>query len=34
MASNLAGAWRRVRTIPTFDFNAVFTSGFVSSSST
>jgi hypothetical protein len=32
--SHLAGAWRRVRTVPTSDFDAVFTSGFVSSSST
>ena len=33
LASNLAGAWRRVRTLPTSDVDAVFTSGFVSSSS-
>jgi len=30
----LAGAWWRVRPCPTSDFDAVFTSGFVSSSST
>jgi hypothetical protein len=34
VASNLAGAWRRVMTIPTFDFDVVFNSGFVSSSFT
>jgi hypothetical protein len=34
VANNLAGAWRCVRTIPKSDFDAVFTSGFISSSST
>ena len=34
VASHLAGAWWRVRMIPTSDFDAVFTSGFVSSTST
>jgi hypothetical protein len=34
VASHLAGASRRVRTFSTSDFNAVFTNGFVSSSST
>jgi hypothetical protein len=34
VASNLAGAWRRMRRYSMSDFNAVFTSGFISSSST
>jgi len=34
VASNLAGTWRRVMTIPTSDFDVVFNSGLVSSSST
>ena len=34
VASHPAGAWRRVRPFPTSDFDVIFTSGFVSSSST
>ena len=34
VGSHPAGAWRRVRMFPTSDFDAVFNSGFVSSSST
>ena len=34
VASHPAGRWRRVRTFLKFDFDAFFTSGFVSSSST